>query len=205
MHFTKSRNYLTATASLSILNGVDGRAQLSRVYAKFKNIEPIIVWLKYQFIVQLEANLQRDKIVSCESKKILFNFDCSKVRATTEEKTTVPQQNHQQNSFTMPPNATSVATGVLNEDDAETIDGGLTVNVEELKRAEPRKIRIVWRNVIAFTYLHLAAVYGAWLCLTSAKWPTIGFGEYQQIFLFVGGDEGGRRWTMVNSKGGSSF
>lgn len=84
----------------------------------------------------------------------------------------------------MPPNATSVATGVLNEDDAETIDGGLLVNVTELKKAEPRKVKLVWRNIIAFSYLHIAAVYGAWLTLTSAMWPTIAFGEsYTSSFL----------------------
>lgn len=79
----------------------------------------------------------------------------------------------------MAPNAATVdATGVLNEHDAETIDGGLAKDIQPLKRAEKRKIKLVWRNVIAFGYLHLAAVYGLWLILTSAKLYTIGFGEY---------------------------
>lgn len=77
----------------------------------------------------------------------------------------------------MPPNATSEVTGVLNEEDAETIDGGLQVEVEKLKRASQRRMSIVWRNVILFTYLHLAAVYGGWLAMTSAKWKTLAFGE----------------------------
>uniref|UniRef100_A0A182SEU0 Uncharacterized protein n=1 Tax=Anopheles maculatus TaxID=74869 RepID=A0A182SEU0_9DIPT len=77
----------------------------------------------------------------------------------------------------MAPNATVEATGVLNELDAETIDGGLAKDVAPLKRAEKRKIKLVWRNVIAFGYLHLAAVYGAFLMLTSARLYTIAFGK----------------------------
>lgn len=79
----------------------------------------------------------------------------------------------------MPPNATSTSacTGVLNENDAETIDGGLLTDVKQLKRAEKRKLRWVWRNIIAFIYLHIAAVYGLWLVLTSAKLQTSAFGE----------------------------
>lgn len=80
----------------------------------------------------------------------------------------------------MPPNATNdvQCTGVLNENDAETQDGGLDKNVEELKHAGNRKIHLVWRNIIAFTYVHVAAVYGAWLMLTSASLYTTAFGEY---------------------------
>lgn len=86
----------------------------------------------------------------------------------------------------MPPNATSVATGVLNEEDAETIDGGLMVDVVQLKKAEPRKLRIVWRNVILFGYLHAAALYGLWLAITSAMWPTIAFGKFlKKNFLLL--------------------
>lgn len=79
----------------------------------------------------------------------------------------------------MPPNATSTSacTGVLNENDAETIDGGLLTDVKTLKKAEKRKLKWVWRNIIAFVYLHLAAVYGLWLVFTSAKLQTSAFGE----------------------------
>lgn len=79
----------------------------------------------------------------------------------------------------MPPNATSTSacTGVLNENDAETIDGGLLTDVVKLKKAEKRKLKWVWRNIIAFIYLHAAAVYGIWLVLTSAKLQTSAFGE----------------------------
>lgn len=78
----------------------------------------------------------------------------------------------------MAPNATVEATGVLNEVDAETIDGGLSKDITTLKRAEKRKIKLVWRNVIAFGYLHLAAVYGLWLLLTSARLYTVAFGKF---------------------------
>lgn len=69
--------------------------------------------------------------------------------------------------------------GVLNENDVETVDGGLAVAPK--KQAGRRKIKLVWRNIILFAYLHLAAVYGLWLMLTAAKWYTGIFGEN---FLF---------------------
>ena len=77
----------------------------------------------------------------------------------------------------MPPNATSDVTGVLNEADAETIDGGLHIDNVKLKKAEERRLKLVWRNIIAFAYLHLAALYGIWLIFTSAKWQTIVFSK----------------------------
>ena len=83
---------------------------------------------------------------------------------------------------------TEAATGVLFEQDAETIDGGLVKDIEKLKKAEKRKLKLVWRNIIAFGYLHLAALYGAYLLFTSAKWQTIAFGMfiyYSLIFLMI--------------------
>lgn len=68
-------------------------------------------------------------------------------------------------------------TGVLFEYDAETIDGGLVKDIERLKKAEKRKLKLVWRNIIAFGYLHVAALYGAYLMFTSAKWQTMVFGK----------------------------
>lgn len=76
----------------------------------------------------------------------------------------------------MPPNATNEITGVLNEDDAETFDGGLSKDITPLKKAEKRRLKLVWRNILLFGYLHLAALYGAWLCLSSAKLLTVFFG-----------------------------
>lgn len=84
----------------------------------------------------------------------------------------------------MAPNASTTAecTGVLNEQDAETIDGGLAKNVAPLVRAEKRQFSLVWRNIIAFTYVHIAALYGAWLMLTAAKFYTVIFGEILNIY-----------------------
>jgi stearoyl-CoA desaturase (delta-9 desaturase) len=74
-------------------------------------------------------------------------------------------------------------SGVLNENDVETVDGGLAKRQEGY--AGRRKIKLVWRNIILFAYLHLAAVYGLWLMLTSAQWKTGIFGEldFRGIFL----------------------
>lgn len=66
-------------------------------------------------------------------------------------------------------------SGVLNEHDAETVDGGL--EKPQQGYAGRRKIRLVWRNIILFAYLHLAAVYGLWLLLTSAQLVTSIFGK----------------------------
>lgn len=93
----------------------------------------------------------------------------------------------------MPPNATSHAqiTGVLDEQDVETIDGGLQSGTG-LKQADDRKLVLVWRNIILFAYVHLAALYGAWLMITSAMWSTSIFGnlftlveKYMQQVLFI--------------------
>jgi stearoyl-CoA desaturase (Delta-9 desaturase) len=79
----------------------------------------------------------------------------------------------------MAPNATSEVTGVLNENDAETIDGGLVKDIRDYKKADYRQLKLVWRNIIAFGYLHLAAIYGLWLILSSAKLYTTFFGELE--------------------------
>lgn len=80
----------------------------------------------------------------------------------------------------MAPNATNTVeeTGVLNEGDAETYDGGLMKDITVLKGAEKRKLKLVWRNILAFAYVHVAAVYGAWLMLSSARLYTTVFGNY---------------------------
>jgi len=61
-------------------------------------------------------------------------------------------------------------SGVLNENDVETVDGGL--EKPQQGYAGRRKIRLVWRNIIAFVYLHIAAVYGLYLFFMSAQWKT---------------------------------
>lgn len=66
-------------------------------------------------------------------------------------------------------------TGVLNETDAQTGDGGLLVDVTELKHAKKREIVLNWRNITLFVVVHLQAVYGLWLIFTSAKVYTFMF------------------------------
>lgn len=89
------------------------------------------------------------------------------------------QQQQQQTKSISDPAST---TGVLFECDSETIDGGLVKDITTLKKAEKRKLKLVWRNIIAFAYLHAAALYGAWLMLTSAMWSTAAFGERLLFF-----------------------
>lgn len=51
-----------------------------------------------------------------------------------------------------------------------------------LKKAEDSQSeyqwKIVWRNVIAFVYLHVGAVYGLYLMLTVAKFYTFLWGAF---------------------------
>lgn len=68
----------------------------------------------------------------------------------------------------MAPNVTSTPTEVLHE--GETLEEAV---IEASKEKYVR--RIVWRNVILFAYLHLAALYGVYLSITSAKWATLVF------------------------------
>ncbi|XP_043249383.1 acyl-CoA Delta-9 desaturase-like [Colletes gigas] len=67
------------------------------------------------------------------------------------------------NKERMAPNVTSAPTGVLFE--GESLDQ--TTTTEPSKEKYQR--HIVWRNVLVFGYLHLAAVYGLFLVFTSAK------------------------------------
>lgn len=77
----------------------------------------------------------------------------------------------------MAPNV-SMPTGVLHETDED-------INVESLpqkpKEQNDRKVQLVWRNIILFAYLHLAAVYGLYLLFTSAKLLTVVFGKLNLI------------------------
>ncbi|KAL4703792.1 hypothetical protein ACJJTC_011592 [Scirpophaga incertulas] len=69
----------------------------------------------------------------------------------------------------MAPNASDV-NGVLFEDDAATTDLGL--DLTPVQKADNHPKQYVWRNIILFAYLHVAAIYGGYLFLFSAKWQT---------------------------------
>ncbi|EDV94442.1 acyl-CoA Delta-9 desaturase isoform X2 [Drosophila grimshawi] len=77
----------------------------------------------------------------------------------------------------------SKQTGVLFEADADTNDGGLTMDITQFKNAEKRKLKWVWRNIVLFAYVHVAALYGGYLLVTQAKWATIVF----SMFLYSAG------------------
>jgi len=85
----------------------------------------------------------------------------------------------------MAPNITGSPTGVLFEDD--TVETVTVPSVEpknhDSKPPEKYRRQIVWRNVMLFVYLHVAAVYGAYLMLTSAKIITTVWGVYCSILL----------------------
>lgn len=68
-------------------------------------------------------------------------------------------------------------TGVLNEDDAETNDGGLKNHNVELKHAKDWNMKLIWGRIIGVICFHLGAVYGIYLAITSAKIHTLIFGD----------------------------
>ncbi|KAH8294978.1 hypothetical protein KR018_004870 [Drosophila ironensis] len=93
------------------------------------------------------------------------------------------------------------STGVLFECDVETNDGGLEKDIVSMKKAEKRRLKLVWRNIIAFGYLHLAALYGAYLMITSAKWPTIAFAYLMYVVSGLGITAGAHRlWAHRSYK-----
>lgn len=48
---------------------------------------------------------------------------------------------------------------------------------EPIQKVQEYKLQIVWRNVLLFAYLHLAAVYGAYLMIFEAKWFTVAWSK----------------------------
>ena len=78
----------------------------------------------------------------------------------------------------MAPNITTAPTGVLFE--GETLEDVQRHHLVEKQSKEKRqyKLQIVWRNVIIFVFLHVGALYGIYLMLTSAKIATIIFGKF---------------------------
>ncbi|XP_058810727.1 acyl-CoA Delta-9 desaturase-like isoform X2 [Phymastichus coffea] len=81
----------------------------------------------------------------------------------------------------MAPCTTSTSTGVLFEEDK--LDNELTNHestTEKYEEKETYKVQFVWRNVVLFALLHVAALYGVYLVFTSAKLATMIFA----IFLY---------------------
>ncbi|KOB74485.1 Fatty-acyl-CoA desaturase [Operophtera brumata] len=63
----------------------------------------------------------------------------------------------------MAPNTLKEDVMIVNEETNEKLVVG----------AAPRKYKVVWFIVAYVTYVHIAAVYGLYLAVTSAMWPTI--------------------------------
>lgn len=95
----------------------------------------------------------------------------------------------------MAPNMTKRPVGapsvLFNEDDSEpsVVDEGNQIaegeTVENNKYKPYRYQRqIVWRNVALFVYLHIAALYGAYLMFASAKIATSIWGNLK-LFLLI--------------------
>lgn len=75
----------------------------------------------------------------------------------------------------MTPNITaSASTGVLYEEDEQTFTPPTD---PQIQTPEKRPLRLVWRNILLFAYLHLAAIYGLYLAITAAKWRTLVWGK----------------------------
>lgn len=64
-----------------------------------------------------------------------------------------------------------IPSGVLNELEAETSDGGLFKPASQ--EADDRKYVLVWRNVIIMSMLHVFFLSGFYMLLTGKpKWQT---------------------------------
>merc|ERR1712071_237922 len=63
------------------------------------------------------------------------------------------------------------------------------------------RLEIVWRNVMVFVYLHVAAVYGLYLLVTVAKWYTVAFTVWLHLFGGFGITGGAHRlWAHRSYK-----
>jgi len=76
------------------------------------------------------------------------------------------------------------------DESKEITDNGTTLLTQQNRKQHHQAI--VWRNVILFGYLHLAAVYGVVLMFTSAKIATTIFGmsnnlciKYNLVIAFI--------------------
>ncbi|XP_072939805.1 acyl-CoA Delta(11) desaturase-like [Epargyreus clarus] len=68
--------------------------------------------------------------------------------------------------------------------------------ITHLKPVTPRKYEIVYKNIITFAYAHAAALYGLYLCFTSAMWSTIFFNYVLLVLAGLGVTVGAHRlWS----------
>ncbi|XP_003694322.1 acyl-CoA Delta(11) desaturase [Apis florea] len=94
----------------------------------------------------------------------------------------------------MAPNVTSTPSGIFDGDNRS--DQAI---IETPKKKY--KKHIIWRNVIIFSYLHLAAVYGLYLVFTSAQFKTTLFALFLYICTGLGITAGAHRlWAHKSYK-----
>jgi len=67
-------------------------------------------------------------------------------------------------------------------EESEGITHNGTTHLTQQNKKQPHQA-IVWRNVMLFGYLHLAAVYGVFLMFTSAKIATTIFGMFNNLHI----------------------
>src|SRR2546427_349928 len=83
----------------------------------------------------------------------------------------------------MSPHSKKLSNGLINE-----IDHLQSNNVSSEK--EEYKIKLVWRNIIMMTILHISAIYGMYLWFTIAKRQTViawyGFGAFSGMGITAG-------------------
>lgn len=110
-------------------------------------------------------------VLNCksESQKIKFevsfilSFDYFKFKLNFRPSQTVLNM--------APSNKNLFASGVLFENEVETIDGSLLKPA--VRFADKRNFTIVWRNVIITSALHVFFLAGLWMLLTGkTKWQT---------------------------------
>nr|AER29852.1 terminal desaturase [Ctenopseustis obliquana] len=79
---------------------------------------------------------------------------------------------------------------------------GISGRNEELApQAAPRKFEIVYRNIVTFSFMHVAGLYGLYLCFTSAKWQTIVLAFVLYTFAEIGVTAGAHRlWAHKTYK-----
>lgn len=68
----------------------------------------------------------------------------------------------------MPPHSAETEKDLL---PSPIVDGA------EASKAVPKKLKLHYIPIITLSYYHLAGIYGLYLCFTSAKWATLGFGK----------------------------
>ncbi|XP_035224700.1 stearoyl-CoA desaturase 5-like [Stegodyphus dumicola] len=81
------------------------------------------------------------------------------------------------------------------------VNGDVTLETASPSSRESSPVKIVWRNVILFAYLHLAALYGLYLMFVSAKWQTNVFAFFLYITSGLGVTAGAHRlWSHRSYK-----